>query len=424
MAHRRRLASSGGGTTLNAARRVQQEGDTALAIEGGAPVRQSLLPYGHQTIDEDDVEAVVAALRSEWLTTGPAVPAFEKALSEAVATEHAVTVSSGTAALHASMHALEVGPGDEVIVPAMTFAATASAVMFEGATPVFADVDESTLLIDPVSVTSLVGPRTRAIIAVDYAGQPCDYASLREIASARGIALVADACHSLGATYDGRPVGANADMTAFSFHPIKPITTGEGGAVTTSSAELAARVRSFRNHGMSSDFRQREHVGSWFYEIADLGYNYRLSEMQCALGISQLRKLRVWVERRQAIAARYAASLAQLDAVRPLAIESGRTHAFHLFVVEMEPGCWSVDRAAVFAALRAEGIGVNVHYIPAHLHPLYRRRLGTGPGLCPIAEAAYGRVLTLPVFPAMTDADVDDVVFALRKVARRYAGGA
>jgi UDP-4-amino-4,6-dideoxy-N-acetyl-beta-L-altrosamine transaminase len=374
------------------------------------PEPEGFLPYGRQTIDDDDVAAVVAALRSDWLTTGPRVEEFEAAFATVTGAAHAVAVSSGTAALHASYHALGLGPGDEVIVPPLTFAATANAVLYAGATPVFADVDPATLLLDPDAVAAAIGPRTRAIAAVDYAGQPCDYAALRALAGEHGLALVADACHSLGGADAGRPVGTLADLSAFSLHPVKQVTTGEGGVVTTADPELAARLRRFRNHGIDSDHRARAAAGSWFYEQVELGFNYRITDVQCALGTSQLRKLGGWIERRRALAARYDELLAGVPGVEPLATRPGAEHAYHLYVVRLE-----ADREAVFRQLRTAGIGANVHYVPVHLHPYHRRRLGTGPGLCPVAEAAYERILSLPLFPAMADEDVDRVVRELER---------
>jgi hypothetical protein len=248
------------------------------------PTRTTMLPYGRQTIGGDDIAAVVETLRSDWLTTGPKVGEFERAFAAYTGAAEAVAVTNGTAALHAAMAALDIGPGDEVIVPPMTFAASANCVVYQGGTPVFADVDADTLLIDPAEVERRISPRTRAIVAVDYAGQPCDYDALQAIADEHGLALVADACHALGGSDHGRPVGTLADLSTFSLHPVKHITTGEGGVITTNDPELAARMRIFRNHGITSDHRQREQQGSWFYEMTDLGYNYRLTDVQCALG--------------------------------------------------------------------------------------------------------------------------------------------
>jgi perosamine synthetase len=399
---------------------VVQQKEAVLAINGGQPVRDELLPYGHQWIDEEDINAVVRVLRSAWITTGPKVADFEQAFADYVDAREAVAVSSGTAGLHAAMFALEIGTGDEVIVPPMTFAATVNCVVFQGGTPVFVDVDPDTLLLDPDQVEAKITPRTKALIAVDYGGQPCDYDALWAIANRHGLAMVADACHALGGSYRGRLVGSLADLSAFSFHPVKHITTGEGGMVTTDDPDLAHRMRVFRNHGVTTDHRQREQQGSWSYEMLDLGYNYRLTDFQCALGISQLQKLPEWVARRQEIAPRYSAAFAVMPAVHPLSVREDASHAYHLYVIQLDLEELRATRRQIFAALRAEGIGVNVHYIPAHLHPFYRERFGTGPGICPVAEAAYERVITLPIFPTMSDKDIADVIAGVRKVLEVY----
>jgi perosamine synthetase len=396
-------------------------GKSTLAIDGGVPVRARLLPYGRQTIDDHDVAAVTETLRSDWLTTGPKVAEFEQALAAVAGTSQAVALSTGTAALHAALYALGIGPGDEVIVTTMTFAASANAAVFLGATPVFVDVNPDDLLIDPRQVEARVSPRTKAIVAVDYAGHPCDYDALQAIAKKHWLALLDDACHSIGGAYCGRPVGSLATLSAFSFHPVKHVATGEGGAVTTDDAELARRMRLFRNHGISTDFRERAAQGAFAYEMVDLGYNYRLSDIQCALGITQLAKLESSVARRQAIAKQYDDAFRDSHTgVRLLKVAGEVSHAYHLYVVCLELEALTVDRAAVFRALRAEGIGVNVHYLPVHLHPYYQKQFGTRPGMCPVAEAAYERLLSLPMFPAMTDEDTAQVVEAVEKVVSHY----
>jgi perosamine synthetase len=378
------------------------------------------LPYGRQTIDDGDVAAVTATLRSDWLTTGPKVAEFERALAAVAGTSDVVAVSTGTAALHAAMYALGAGPGDEVIVTTMTFAASANCAAFLGATPVFVDVDPETLLIDPRQVEARITPRTKAVVAVDYAGHPCDYDALEAISRRHGLALVDDACHAIGGSYRGRPVGSLALMSTFSFHPVKHVATGEGGAIATSDGELARRLRLFRNHGITTDFRERAAQGAFAYEMVDLGYNYRLSDIQCALGITQLAKLPASVARRQAIARQYDEAFQQMPAVKPLCVRGDVSHAYHLYVVRLDLEDLTADRAAIFRALRAEGIGVNVHYLPVHLHPYYQNKFGTGKGLCPVAEAAYERILSLPMFPAMSDGDVADVVAAVLKVISAY----
>lgn len=390
---------------------MKQRLDTPL-MPSPSEASVAFLPYGRQRIEEDDIAAVVAALRSDWLTTGPRVGEFEAAVCAFTGAQYGVAVSSGTAALHAAMHALGIGPGDEVIVPAMTFAATANCVVYQGGTPVFADVAPDTLLIDPTDAARKITPRTRAIIAVDYAGQPCDYDALRDLAQIHGLALVADACHSLGGSYKGRGVGTLADLTVFSFHPVKHITTGEGGMVATDSPEMAARMRRFRNHGIDTDHRQRETAGTWAYQMVELGYNYRITDLQAALGTSQLAKLPSWLEKRRKLAAAYDVALAKIAAACPLAVRLGNEHAYHLYVVRLAD---SGVRGRIFAGLRQQGIGVNVHYLPVHLHPYYRDAFRTAPGLCPKAEAAYDCILTLPLHQGMDEADMARVVGALKQ---------
>jgi perosamine synthetase len=370
---------------------------------------RKFLPYGRQTIDEEDINAVAEVLRSDWLTTGPAVERFEQSVAAFTGAPYAVAVSSGTAALHAAMHALEILPGDEVIVPAITFAATANAVVYCGGTPIFADVQPNSLLMDPESVSRNISSKTRGIIAVDYAGQPCDYAELRRITDEHKLFLVADGCHAIGANYKGTNVGAIADLTAFSFHPVKHITTGEGGMITTHLTELAVKMRQFRNHGITSDHRDRSEKGLFFYQMVDLGFNYRLSDIHCALGTSQLRNLPLWLEQRRKLARRYDEQLAGLPGVTTLENLAGRTHAYHLYVVRVKK-----ERDGMFSHLRGRGIGANVHYLPVYLHPFYREKFSYGEGLCPRAEAAYNEILSLPLYPQMELADVDYVVESLK----------
>jgi perosamine synthetase len=375
-----------------------------------------MIPYGRQSIDEEDIKAVAEILRSDWLTTGPKVGEFEEAFGQFTGAKYAVAVSSGTAALHAAMYALGIGPGDEVIVSPMTFAASANCVVFQGGKPIFADVDPNTLLIDPNQVVAKITPKTKAIIAVDYAGQPCDYDALRYIADEHNLVLVDDACHALGGSYKGRTVGSLADLNTFSLHPVKHITTGEGGMITTDDQQLALRMRIFRNHGITTDHGQRMDQGTWYYEMIDLGYNYRLTDFQCALGISQLGKLAGWVRRRQEIARQYDDAFAEFPGVSPLALQSDVSHAYHLYVIKLELERFGASRAQVFAALRAKGVGVNVHYIPVHLHPFYRKHFGTKLGDCPVAESAYERIISLPIFPAMTDEEVELVIKTMHEV--------
>jgi perosamine synthetase len=378
-----------------------------------------MIHYGRHVIDADDIQAVVKTLQSDWLTTGPAVDAFEAEFADAVGASQAVAVSNGTAALHAIMHAIGIGPGDEVIVPAMTFAATANAVVYLGGKPVFADVDPDSLLIDPDRVEERIGPHTKAVIAVDYTGHPCDYNALKQLCDRFNLVLAADGCHALGAMYEGQKVGSLAEMTAFSFHPVKHITTGEGGMVTTNNVEHNRCLRIFRNHGISTDFREREKSGSWYYEMTDLGYNYRISDIQCALGRSQLKKLPRFLEHRAAIAQIYTEAFSQTEHIRPLAVSADVRHAWHLYVVRVEFDRLGIDRKKAFNHLRAKGIGVNVHYLPVHLHPFYQRSFGTHTGMCPIAESAYDQILSLPIHPAMSEADIEFVISEMLALGHR-----
>jgi UDP-4-amino-4,6-dideoxy-N-acetyl-beta-L-altrosamine transaminase len=369
-------------------------------------MKPSFLPYGRQCIDDDDIAAITAVLSSDWLTTGPAVEQFEQDICTFTGAEHAVAVCNGTAALHVAMFAIGIGPGDEVIVPPMTFAATANCVLYQGGTPVFADVDSDTLLLDPRAVSAAITSRTKAVIGVDYAGQPCDWDSLKAIADRHGLALVADACHALGGEYKGRKVGTLADITVFSFHPVKQITTGEGGMAVTNDANFAEKMRQFRGHGITTTASQREKSGAWHYEMTELGYNYRITDLQCALGSSQLKKLPNWTVIRTHLAQAYDSRFAKSQ-VTPLECRGDVQHAYHLYVVRIP------HRDSVYTALRGNGIGVNVHYIPVHFHPYYKERLGMREGLCPVAEAAYREILTLPLWPGMNIADIERVTETL-----------
>ncbi len=391
----------------------------ALAIEGGSPVRSSMLPYGRQSVDEGDIAAVVEVLRSDWLTTGPKVAEFEAAFAAYVGAAHAVAVSSGTAALHAAAFACGLKAGDEAITTPLTFAATANCVVYQGARPVFADVRSDTLNLDADRVREKITNRTKALIPVDYTGQPADLDAMRAIAEEHNLTLIEDACHAPGATYKGRSVGALSTMTIFSTHPVKHLTTGEGGIITTDDPDLAHKLRVFRNHGLSNDAHERHQQGVWFYEMVALGYNYRLTDIQCALGLSQLKKVEGWLARRRAIAARYTEAFAELPGVDVPAVQADCEPAWHLFVILLDPEALRVGRAEIYRALRAENIGVNVHYVPVPWHPYYRE-LGYERGQWPVAEDAYERMLSLPIFPAMSDTDVDDVIQAVRKVVTNY----
>ncbi len=392
-----------------------------LAIHGGSPVRASLLPYGRQSVDEADIAAVVEVLRSDWLTTGPKVAEFEEAFAARVGAAHAVSFTSGTAALHAAAFAAGLKAGDEAITTPMTFAATANCVLYQGAAPVFADVSADTLNLDPEQIEKKISPRTKAILPVDYAGHPAELTPIIETARRHGLVVIEDACHALGAEYDGRRVGSIADMTVFSFHPVKHITTGEGGMVATNNPQFAETLRRFRNHGISSDARQRQNAGQWHYEMVLLGFNYRLPDIVCALGIQQLKKLDANLARRREIAALYTAAFRDVSGVIPPVVRPEANPAWHLYPIRLDPEKLSADRAQIFRALRAENIGVNVHYIPVHLHPYYRERFGYKGGEFPVAEDAYSRLISLPMFHGMSDQDVKDVIAAITKVFSTYS---
>ncbi len=401
-----------------------------------------MLPYGKQTIESDDIQAVIEAMNSDWLTTGPMVQKFEFAFAEATSSVHAVAVSSGTAALHAAMFAAGIGSArqknrfqhpatnltqhgnhrvnetkDEVIVPAITFVATANAAVYLNAKPVFADVDPTTMLIDPADVLARITDNTRAIVAMDYAGQPCNYAALREIADQYNLILIADACHSLGGQLNKRPVGSLADFTCFSMHPIKQITSGEGGVITTNDTRAATAMRSFRNHGITTDHHQREKLSRHQYCMESLGFNYRLTDIQCALAYSQLKKLSRFTERRNEIARLYDALIEPLDFVKPLVQKQGAGNAYHLYVVQWDESKTGISRDLAFELLRGRGIGVNVHYQPVYQQPFYQDLLDDDFETCPNAEEAYSKIISLPIFPTINEEEVRHVVSVISEIA-------
>lgn len=365
-----------------------------------------VLPYGRQSVNDDDIKAVSDVLRSDFLTTGPAVSQFEAALGRQSGAAHAVAVNSGTAALHAAYFAVGVRPKDNVLTTPLTFAATANAALYLGATVTFADISPDTGTIDPASVAKAMTPGTRLVVAVDYAGHPADYGALRA-AVAPDVGIVSDAAHSLGASWDGRMVGTLADATTLSFHPVKLITTGEGGAVLTDDADVASRARTFRTHGIVRSDAPDGVEEPWYYEMEELGLNYRLTDIQAALGSSQLRRAAEFVARRRAIADVYHRAFAGLDAIRLPTTRPGVASAWHLYVIRVRAG--AEMRRRLFVRLRELGLGVQVHYIPVYWHPYYRR-LGYRPGLCPNAEEFYSQAISLPMFPGMTDTDVESVV--------------
>lgn len=391
--------------------------DDRLAILGGSPVRETLLSYARHTIEADDLAAVAEVLSGDWLTQGPTIARFEEALARVGGAACAVAFSSGTAALHAACWAAGLGSGDEAITTPLTFAATANAVVYRGACPVFADIDAATLNLDPDAVKRAATDRTRALLPVDFAGLPCDYDALLPLAREHGWMVIQDAAHSLGAAYSGSPVGALSDMTIFSFHPAKLITCGEGGAVLTNRPELAERLRRMRHHGI----RYPDPARPWRYEIEEPGHNYRITDFQCALGLSQLRKLEKFWVARDRLARRYRDRLAGSPFLDLPVQPDGRRHGWHLFVALLRLERLLADQDTILRALRAENIGAQLHYPLVYRHPFYRDRFGYAPGLCPVAEGIERRLITLPLFPSMTEADQDDVLRALDKVFSHFA---
>jgi dTDP-4-amino-4,6-dideoxygalactose transaminase len=388
-----------------------------LALLGGLPVRSTRLPYARQTIEADDTAAVQEALGGDWITQGPLVARFEQALAARASVAHAVAFSSGTAALHGACWAAGLGPGDEAITTPLTFAATASAVVYQGARPVFADVDATSLNLDPDAVKRVVTARTRALLPVDFAGLPCDYERLVPLAREHGWVVIADGAHSFGGAAGGRAVGALADMTTLSFHPAKLITTGEGGAVLTDRADFADRLRTMRHHGI----RYADPARPWRHDIPELGQNYRLTDFQSALGLSQLAKLDRFWERRDRLARRYRDRLGGSPFVELPALPKELRHGWHLFVVMLRLERLRADRDTIVEALRAENIGATVHYPLVYRHTFYRKRFSYSAGLCPAAETVETRLVTLPLFPTMTESDQDDVLRALDKGLAHYA---
>jgi perosamine synthetase len=388
-----------------------------LAFHGGKPVRNSLLSYGHQWIDDEDIISVIEALKGDWITQGPKIDEFEKKVAEYCGAKYGVAVANGTAALHAACAIAGISPGDEAITSPITFAATANAVVYCGGKPVFADIREDTLNIDPDEIRGKLSPRTKAILPIDFAGHPADMDEINDIARERGLVVIEDAAHALGAEYKGRRIGSLADMTVLSFHPVKHITTGEGGMVLTDNKDFYEKLRVFRHHGIVKNMPDK---GLWYYEIDSPGYNYRLTDFQCALGISQLKKLDRFIERRREIVKKYNEAFTGIAALI-LPVEKPYVKAvYHVYIIQLREEKLKTGRKEIFEAFRAENIGVNVHYIPVHLHPYYKRVFGHNEGDFPRAEKYYNRAITLPVFPGMSDKDIKDVIEGVNKVINYY----
>lgn len=364
------------------------------------------IPYGHQSVDDDDVQSVVEVLKSDWLTTGPTVDLFEHELTSYVGARHAVAVNSGTSALDIAVQALGLPKGSEIITTPFTFAATSNAIVYNGHVPVFADIEPATRNIDPDAIRRKIGSKTRAIIYVDYAGHPCAIDEIKEIAREHDLLRIEDACHALGASYKGRKIGTFADMTIFSFHPVKPITTGEGGAVMTEDADLAAKLRMLRSHGITREIGSMFGEGaSWGYDMQYLGRNYRMTDIQAALGRSQLKKIASFIKRRNQLAALYGEALSDLRWLELPRTQEHVNHGWHLYTVLLK----GVDRNALFSYLKDRGIGANVHYIPTYKFSYYRRHYPQNADAFPNAEDIFNRILTLPLYPGMMDEDVEYV---------------
>lgn len=391
------------------------------AIEGGTPVRTEKIYYGHQYIDDADIQAVVEVLKSEALTCGPKIKELEDKLCRITGAKYAVVCSNGTAALHIAALAAGVGEGDEVITTPITFAASANCALYCGATPVFADIEPETYNIDPAKVEAAVTQRTRAVVAVDYTGQSVALNPLKQICRKHGLTLIEDGAHVIGTKYEGKANGSIADMTTFSFHPVKTVTGGEGGAVLTNDEALYRKLLLYRSHGITRDTSLMEHEpdGAWYYEQVDLGYNYRITDIQAALIISQLDKLDMFSKRRKEIVARYNEAFGKLEMlfVQKEIPESDTTR--HLYILRIVPKKLRIDRRQFFDALAAENVCCNVHYIPTYYFPYYEK-LGYRRGLCPNAEKLYEEMISLPLYYAMTDEDVESVIEAVTKIAIYY----
>lgn len=373
-----------------------------------------MIPYGRQTIEEDDIQAVIDVLRSDYLTTGPKIAEFEKMVADYVGAKYAVAISNGTSALHAACYAAGIGAGDEVITTPLTFAASANCVLYCGGTPVFADVDERTYNIDPEDIRKKITDKTKAIIAVHLAGQPCEMDEIHKIAKEHGLIVIEDGAHALGSEYKGRKVGTLSDMTTFSFHPVKPITTGEGGMIVTDNEEFYRKMILFRSHGITRDESlMTRNEGPWYYQQLELGYNYRITDIQCALGCSQMKKLDRFLARRRELAMRYDEAFADCPAiVTPYQLPDTNS-GWHLYIIQVK----NCGRREVFECLRKEGIGVNVHYIPVYMHPYYQEHGYSGVH-CPRAEEIYTHMLSLPLFPGLTEAQQDEVVRKVKNAVK------
>lgn len=393
-----------------------------LAVKGGIPVRDEKIGYGRQWIDEDDIESVVSVLRSDFLTCGPVIVQLEQELASYTGANYAVAVSNGTAALHCACMAAGIGPGDEVITTPLTFAASANCVLYCGAKPVFADINPETYNIDPDDVEAKITERTKAVIAVDFTGQAVPVKEIRDICDRHHLIFIEDAAHSIGTMYDGKHVGSLADMTCFSFHPVKTITAGEGGAVTTNSEKLYRKIVLAHTHGITheEDFMEdAPHEGLWYYEQISLGYNYRMTDFQAALLLSQLRKLERFKRRRKEIVERYNEAFGKIPEIIVQREIAESDTCRHLYLIRLDFEKLACTRRQFFDAMAAENVQCQIHYVPVYWFPYYRH-LGYEKGLCPRAEEVYKGIMSIPLYPKMTDEDVEDVIHAVKKIVENY----
>ncbi len=392
-----------------------------LAVDGGKPVRDTFLPYGKQSISDADIKLVEEVLRSDWITTGPVLRKFENEFAQYTGSKFAVAVSSGTSALHLAMLAAGLKKGHEAITTPFSFAATSNSVIYTGAKPVFSDIEAITYNLDPKKAGELINDRTKAIVPVDYAGHPCAIDEFRDMCEDDDLVFIQDACHSVSAKYKGRRMGGLSDMTCFSFHPVKNMTTGEGGMVTTNNEEYYERLLMLRNHGINKDGVKRfGSDGGWYYEMQELGFNYRMTDIQAALGLGQLRKLEQFHQRRKGVVAVYDKELSGIEGVAIPFVSDDVEHGWHLFTLLFDKDYFSVDRGTIFKALRAENIGVNVHYIPIHHHPYYQDKFGDMRGQYLTTEKIASQILTIPLHHTMSAQDVQDTIEAVKKVTDHY----
>ncbi len=391
------------------------------AIEGGRPIRKDYLPYGKQCLDDNEINEVIDSLKSRWITTGPKMRTFEEKFKKNIGSKHTIAVNSGTAALHISTSTIDINPGDEVITTPLTFVASANCIIYRGGTPIFADIKEDTYNINPDEIRKKINPKTKAIIPVHFAGQPCDMDEICEIAEENDLYIIEDAAHAIDAEYKGKKIGNNSDLTTFSFHPVKNITTAEGGMVTTNNDDFNEKLLMFRTHGISKDAAKRfGKSGDYFYDMQYLGFRYNLSELHASLGIHQLNKLEKFQRRRREIVKIYNRELQNIEEITIPFVKKNVKHSWHLYIIQLDIEKLKVDRDQIFRALREENIGVNVHYIPVHYHTYYQKKYGLTKGILPNVEELFPRIITIPLFQKMMDDDVYDVINALEKVISYY----